>query len=669
MKLLISLIVFLTFSTLAANGQTLADFNGRQVILAVPEDFGTKGTSPETGEPYDWEIEATEAIAKRLNLKFKYDRVNWPTAIAALKEGKREAAFAPIIFGATPYENLRYTAPLMNFGIFYVVGASEAAILSKADIVRNKAASIGILDGNDLIDQTLTYTLFDGKKFSQTVKRYNTLRALFEALTAGEVDVVMTYGSERQAYVEGDPAAFKILSEIRSPADLGFLVQLKSELLPAISTAIYQMENDGTLAAIRTKWLRGTNMIGRAEQEANLSRIQQGLKQLQSGSGSETASQKQDQVSAAATSKSNKGAENSQGDKPDCAAAYEAMKSDPEVVGDLGLCSQPLSFPELKECKLPEKFDGERPASHVVLALDASGSMAGKLGGKTKMSIAKREALDFLNSMPNQMKVGLIVYGHKGNNTEAGKVKSCASYEWADKPGLNRTAMKKSIAGLAPTGWTPLANVIEFAGEELAKVANNGKGDVAVPVMYLLSDGKETCDGDPVAAASALNASGVKIAINVIGFDVDEETRVELEAISKAGGGKYFAAKTAKALRDHLRAAAEYEGAMARYNYCRLLNVGKVAMVAHNARIASVSCYTREHKKKRFDILRKKLRAIKNSEDPLRACHDDMFVMMANEDARQGLWLSQESQRIEALTVTEFEKMDAGAVFKGLPRK
>jgi len=41
----------------------------------------------------------------------------------------------------------------------------------------------------------------------------------------------------------------------------------------------------------------------------------------------------------------------------------------------------------------------------------------------------------------------------------------------------------------------------------------------------------------------------VRAVVNVIGFDVGKETRVQLEAISEAGGGKYFPAKDAKALR------------------------------------------------------------------------------------------------------------------------
>lgn len=63
-----------------------------------------------------------------------------------------------------------------------------------------------------------------------------------------------------------------------------------------------------------------------------------------------------------------------------------------------------------------------------------------------------------------------------------------------------------------------------------------------------MSDGEETCDGDPISAAKALTASDIDVQVNVIGFVVDSVAAAQLKAAAVAGGGVYAAAGDDKAL-------------------------------------------------------------------------------------------------------------------------
>ena len=54
-----------------------------------------------------------------------------------------------------------------------------------------------------------------------------------------------------------------------------------------------------------------------------------------------------------------------------------------------------------------------------------------------------------------------------------------------------------------------------------------------------MTDGKETCGGDPVAAAEGLSAAGVQPVVNVIGFQAGDADQEALRAIAEAGGGDY----------------------------------------------------------------------------------------------------------------------------------
>lgn len=63
------------------------------------------------------------------------------------------------------------------------------------------------------------------------------------------------------------------------------------------------------------------------------------------------------------------------------------------------------------------------------IILDASGSMKQKIGDKTMMEIAKESIEKVISEMPANTKVGLRVFGHKGDNTASKKQESCSANE------------------------------------------------------------------------------------------------------------------------------------------------------------------------------------------------------------------------------------------------
>jgi hypothetical protein len=70
-----------------------------------------------------------------------------------------------------------------------------------------------------------------------------------------------------------------------------------------------------------------------------------------------------------------------------------------------------------------------------------------------------------------------------------------------------------------------------------------------------VSDGKETCKGDPVIAAKAL--AGQKITVHTVGFVVDTAARGQLQTIARITGGSYFDAPVGPELPDTLKKAFE----------------------------------------------------------------------------------------------------------------
>ncbi|MFK7941618.1 MAG: hypothetical protein AB8B85_01695, partial [Paracoccaceae bacterium] len=134
-----------------------------------------------------------------------------------------------------------------------------------------------------------------------------------------------------------------------------------------------------------------------------------------------------------------------------CQALFDKITADISI--DVSQCKPEIPAYDLLACNRPAGVDGKLPASHLILAIDASGSMAGSIGGETKMEIAKREAVNFLANLDENISVGLVVYGHRGNNQQDGKAEFCASSEMIHGFDANRSALAASIEGLSPTGW------------------------------------------------------------------------------------------------------------------------------------------------------------------------------------------------------------------------
>ncbi|QKG83174.1 VWA domain-containing protein [Kroppenstedtia pulmonis] len=183
---------------------------------------------------------------------------------------------------------------------------------------------------------------------------------------------------------------------------------------------------------------------------------------------------------------------------------------------------------------------------HVSILLDASGSMAGRVDGRMKMDLAKAAVERFASSLPEHAKVSLQVYGHKGSNAKKDKPVSCKSVEEVYPLGeYQEKKFSQSLNQFQPTGWTPLA-----ASMKRAKTDLEGAGEKdATNLVYIVSDGVETCGGDPVKEAKNLNKSDIQAIVNIIGFDVDDAGQRALKEAAKAGGGEYVTADSEQDLR------------------------------------------------------------------------------------------------------------------------
>lgn len=184
--------------------------------------------------------------------------------------------------------------------------------------------------------------------------------------------------------------------------------------------------------------------------------------------------------------------------------------------------------------------------AHYAILIDASGSMRAMASGKTRMESAKDAVLDFAKQIPEDATMSMRVYGHKGSGNQADKQLSCTSTENFYSGKFEDTAFREALSKVQPAGWTPIGLVLETVKEDIPE-------DAEEVVVYVVSDGIETCGGDPVKAAGDLVAGNIQTVVNIIGYDVDNEGQTLLKKVADAGNGEFIYVNSEKELRKYMR--------------------------------------------------------------------------------------------------------------------
>ena len=75
-------------------------------------------------------------------------------------------------------------------------------------------------------------------------------------------------------------------------------------------------------------------------------------------------------------------------------------------------------------------------------------------------------------------------------------------------------------------------------------------------LVILLTDGEETCGGDPAAAIEKLKKSGTSVRVNIVGLAIDDaQLAATFRHWADAGSGTYFDAQGAAALNEAMAKA------------------------------------------------------------------------------------------------------------------
>ena len=184
-------------------------------------------------------------------------------------------------------------------------------------------------------------------------------------------------------------------------------------------------------------------------------------------------------------------------------------------------------------------------ANAVELILDASGSMLQRLDGTRRIEIARNVLTDLVNeTIPEGTLLALRVFGHR--KPDACDTDLAVPLQPLDRATVTGVIQSTQAMNLART---PI-------GDSLALVADDLDDADGQKLIILITDGEETCDGDPAGAIADLKEAGHDVRINIVGFAIDDAAlKAEFESWARMGGGLYFNASSAEELESALQEA------------------------------------------------------------------------------------------------------------------
>ncbi|AHB49251.1 hypothetical protein W911_13845 [Hyphomicrobium nitrativorans NL23] len=174
--------------------------------------------------------------------------------------------------------------------------------------------------------------------------------------------------------------------------------------------------------------------------------------------------------------------------------------------------------------------------SDAMIVFDASGSMAAldfPDGGPSRFDRAKASLGTFLPTVSPQRRLGLVTYGPGASRN------ACANASLRVRPQPNfAEPILSEVEALRPAGRTPLTLGVRMALDALPETA---------ATVVLLTDGQETCHGDPCALARQLRSVRPSVTVHVIGYKLqmrDGRAESGAECLASETGGLNVTADT-----------------------------------------------------------------------------------------------------------------------------
>jgi Ca-activated chloride channel family protein len=170
----------------------------------------------------------------------------------------------------------------------------------------------------------------------------------------------------------------------------------------------------------------------------------------------------------------------------------------------------------------------EPRTTRILFILDGSQSMLTEWESGTKMTVAQELLSDLVDSLADlsHVEMALRVYGHQKPVPPQDCSDTKLEVPFSKK---NTQKIKSKLRSIRPKGTTPIAHSLELS------ISDFPKSTECRNIIILITDGIESCDGDPCAVSLRLQKSGIILKPFVIGIGLDDRYKETFDCV-----GRYY---------------------------------------------------------------------------------------------------------------------------------
>ncbi|KIT14600.1 transporter substrate-binding domain-containing protein [Jannaschia aquimarina] len=256
MKTLASVAAALLLAAPAFADGHLPDLGGRTVVIATEDAYPPlQFKDPSSGEAIGWEYDAMAEIAERINITPDYEKISWDGMIAAVGAGEFDMGMTGITIRDDRREAVDFSEPYMTSQMLMMVRGDEDRFTDAAGFAADEDLLMAAQPGTTPF-YVGVYDVLDGDEANPRIKLFETFGAGLQALRAGDVDLVLSDSTAANGYVAASEGGLKIIGEPLGTEQFGFIFPKDgdAELIEAMNAAIADMEADGTLESLNTRW-------------------------------------------------------------------------------------------------------------------------------------------------------------------------------------------------------------------------------------------------------------------------------------------------------------------------------------------------------------------------------------------------------------------------------
>ncbi len=231
-----ALVLGLSFSASAA-----------ELIVAHDTNFKPFEFRDESGNYTGFDIELWQELAKRANLQYKFQPMDFNGIIPALQTKNVDAAIAGITISPERVAVVDFTKPYYNTGLMIAVRTEDAQKVKSLDDLAGKVIATKTATSSAEYLRT-TFTK------AKEVKLFPNNDGLLFELMAGGVDAVFFDETILQDLAKASNGAVKVVGPLYQGQSYGIAFPKGSDLVEKVNAALDSMVQDGSYKALYMKW-------------------------------------------------------------------------------------------------------------------------------------------------------------------------------------------------------------------------------------------------------------------------------------------------------------------------------------------------------------------------------------------------------------------------------